>query len=110
MRYRSSRIGRNSTCPCGSGLKFKSCCHQGRSFQENSVNPQVNGQQQQPIGTVTINIFAGPSVVANYTGPINRVLLSGVMDQAKEIINEKLKEMEKQKVVAPPPGLLVPRG
>ncbi len=23
-----SRVGRNSSCPCGSGRKFKLCCHQ----------------------------------------------------------------------------------
>lgn len=24
--HKRTKIGRNSTCPCGSGLKFKKCC------------------------------------------------------------------------------------
>ena len=24
--FTRTKIGRNSTCPCGSGLKFKKCC------------------------------------------------------------------------------------
>lgn len=27
--FRRTRIGRNATCPCGSGRKFKKCCMAG---------------------------------------------------------------------------------
>ena len=26
MATRSSKVGRNETCPCGSGMKYKRCC------------------------------------------------------------------------------------
>ena len=30
LARRPPRVGRNDPCPCGSGLKFKKCCLQGK--------------------------------------------------------------------------------
>ena len=31
MKRRPPRVGRNDSCPCGSGKKFKRCCYTGKS-------------------------------------------------------------------------------
>jgi uncharacterized protein YchJ len=38
-----TRIGRNATCPCGSGRKFKKCCI-GKADTAGVVGPQAAGQ------------------------------------------------------------------
>ncbi len=37
---RSTKIGRNAPCPCGSGKKFKKCCASATSRQEQRHHPQ----------------------------------------------------------------------
>jgi hypothetical protein len=44
---RQTLIGRNSDCPCGSGKKFKKCCHPSQAqIQERKRKPGVPSREE----------------------------------------------------------------
>ena len=63
-----SKIGRNDSCPCGSGLKYKKCCWE--IDQTNLYNKQVD---------------AG----ASSTGPATSIEMQAMMKQVGKIIESK---------------------
>lgn len=49
---RETKIGRNESCPCGSGIKYKKCCMlKERSKMSNSSEPSgIKNKMKQLIG------------------------------------------------------------
>lgn len=59
MMLASSKISRNTPCPCGSGKKYKACCADSKAV--NSLNPaaDIEWLQQQAQQAVASSDFAG---------------------------------------------------
>jgi hypothetical protein len=113
---RIKRIGRNESCPCGSGMKYKKCCLKER--QSMSATQQQNGRIQlapeeqravAPLAVFTVVVGQDLNVNVQCQGNVSHPIINLALETAKQLLAAQImaKQKEAGGIVVAPPGLKI---
>jgi tetratricopeptide (TPR) repeat protein len=79
-------------CPCGSGEKFKWCCHKAESYVDRAERLDRNGQHEAALGVVVDGLAKHPGVPWLLLRKAVSLLALGRPDEARAAVGEILRD------------------